>query len=232
MKLVSMLLLAVSSTALLSGMSYAQDVKDSATDCKAYVLISARGIREPQGPSIAFTGMIQQTLAALPGGVEVDTVYPADPSVSGTSVGVAFVSQFIMNGLKQCKDQKYALLGYSQGALLESVAAALLLHSPEAYAAIKAIVFAGNPLHVPNRQGNVDESGGSSNADVPGESVEDNPDLFNKYAEAGKVLDICFAGDPICDAHGQGGLATHQKYGTTPSVQDIGAKFLISALRN
>ncbi|KAE8223341.1 hypothetical protein CF326_g8206 [Tilletia indica] len=209
----------------------ADKATDSASGCKKYVLISTRGIREPEGASSAFTGMIQQTLSALPGGIEVDTIYPADPSVSGTSVGVAWVSDYITNGLKRCKEQKYALLGFSQGALVETISAALLVGNPQARAAIKAIVFAGNPLHVPNRRGNVDERGSSSNAGASGESVEDNPDLFNLYAEDGKVLDFCFTGDPICDArYDQGGLAVHRKYGTTPEVQTLGAKFLISAL--
>ena len=45
--------------------------------CHSYVIIRIRGTYELQGRSIAFTSMINDTLSAIPGGIEYDAVYPA-----------------------------------------------------------------------------------------------------------------------------------------------------------
>lgn len=54
---------------------------------KSSVIISTRGTGEAQGPSEGFISMIQQTLAAVPNGIEYDTVYPAaDDQISTAAV--------------------------------------------------------------------------------------------------------------------------------------------------
>lgn len=56
------------------------------------VIISTRGTTEAQGPSAGFISLIRQTLAAVPGGIEYDTVYPAAADQISTAA-VADVSE-------------------------------------------------------------------------------------------------------------------------------------------
>lgn len=85
--------------------------------CHDYLLIDSRGTGEPQGESIGFKGMISQVMAALPNGARYDTVYPAAPDITQetTFIGSKNIEQVINQGLQTCPQQKYALLGYSQG---------------------------------------------------------------------------------------------------------------------
>ena len=76
--------------------------------------------------------MISNTLSQLPGGIEYDTVYPANllqdiqPAIADVSsptssillrlfMALLQITSYINNGLVNCPLQKYALLGYSQG---------------------------------------------------------------------------------------------------------------------
>ena len=85
--------------------------------CHDYVLINSRGTGEPQGESIGFKEMISEVLATLPNGVRYDTVYPAAPDLTQqtTFIGSSDIENEIQQGLQACPEQKYALLGYSQG---------------------------------------------------------------------------------------------------------------------
>ncbi|KAK0531267.1 hypothetical protein OC834_003021 [Tilletia horrida] len=212
-----------------------RNLSSASNSCSDYILLSTRGIREPQGPSLAFPALIAHVLSALPRGKEVDTPYAATPSVRETAQGVQWVWHFVLSTLQQCPHTRFAMLGYSQGALVETMAATELLdpHNPaskSAQDALRAFVFMGNPLRAPGRAGNVDENGTRSNADAKGETVLDYPLLFDGYVQRGKVLDVCWTGDPICDAAGIGGLETHRKYGDDAGVQEMGAAFLIEKL--
>jgi hypothetical protein len=62
------------------------------TELMAPVIISTRGTTEAQGPSIAFTTMIRTVRAQLAGGIEYDTVYPAelDQNSSAGTVDVSY----------------------------------------------------------------------------------------------------------------------------------------------
>jgi hypothetical protein len=79
-------------------------IHDHACDCElteltALVIISTRGTTEAQGPSIAFTTMIRTVRAQLAGGIEYDTVYPAELD-QNSSAGTADVSYgYIASGL-------------------------------------------------------------------------------------------------------------------------------------
>lgn len=85
--------------------------------CNDYLLIDTRGTGEPQGESIGFKPMIAETLATVPNGARYDTVYPAagDLTQQTTFIGSHDIEKKINQGLKSCPQQKYALLGYSQG---------------------------------------------------------------------------------------------------------------------
>lgn len=60
----------------------------------------------------------------------------------------------IRRGLQACPNQKYALLGYSQGATVVLEALGKLDH--ETTKSINAGVLVGNPYRTPGRTSNVD----------------------------------------------------------------------------
>lgn len=211
--------------------------QNNTTECHNYVILSTRGTYERQGPSIGFGRMIAWTIGNLTGGAERDTVYPAEQNQT-YYFGANDVVQYIDSAIESCPNQKYALLGYSQGASVTGAA----LHNytntdSPGYKAIKAVLVIGNPYKIPNKDSDVNQDGGTSNRDIRGglhnETGPDAygngiPDLF--YAD-GKLLDICYDKDPICaigmkDAN----VDAHGLYGASDSVQEMGAKFLISKL--
>jgi hypothetical protein len=131
------------------------------TACSNYVIISARGTYEAQGPSKAFAGMINQTLAAIPGGIEYDTAYPAGDNTQ--DLGTRDILRYVYAGIAACPGQKYVLLGYSQGATATAAALNNIIDTTStAYKAIKAVVVVGNPGHVANQTANHDQNGGKA----------------------------------------------------------------------
>ena len=95
-------------------------------DCKDYLIISTRGTFEIQGPSFSFGSMIKSTLDQVSNGEEYDTVYPAAADQNNI-LGVKDIISKVNDGVKNCPDQKYALLGYSQVGKLHIYSKILLL---------------------------------------------------------------------------------------------------------
>ena len=205
-----------------------------ADECHDYVLLSARGTGEPQGPSFGFKGMIKETLASVPGGVEYDVVYPAAPDLTQqtTFIGSRDIERYVNEGLQACPGQKYALMGYSQGATVV-LGAYQNLQKSAAADHIKAVVLIGNPYQVSHQQSTVDENGGSFTRPFDGILLPAAPslNLSPKLPQDGKSLNICFTGDPVCT-----GVAftittpAHLAYGLSSEVQKLGSKHLISKL--
>ncbi|EME46961.1 carbohydrate esterase family 5 protein [Dothistroma septosporum NZE10] len=219
-------------SALVAGLA---TVNAQSTTCHSYVIISIRGTYELQGRSIAFTSMINDTFAAIPGGIEYDAVYPA--AVNQTAyLGADDVTRYITTGLQSCPSQKYAILGYSQGASATMLTLANITDSSTPiYNAIKAVLVVGNPYHVPNATLNIDEFGGSSTRKYPGATYNANnastrgiPEI---YYQNGKLLDICHTEDIVC-APGYPNSSFspgHLHYGDA-NVQTLGKNFLIEKL--
>ncbi|KAK4498754.1 hypothetical protein PRZ48_009264 [Zasmidium cellare] len=203
--------------------------------CYDYVLINTRGTGEPQGESIGFKEMISEVLATLANGVRYDTVYPAAPDLTQqtTFIGSSDIENEIQQGLQACPEQKYALLGYSQGATVTNeVLQAFAPTSPQGQS-IKAIVLVGNPYHLPNKPGNVDEDCGSSTAGASGVLLPTaNYTIPDAWYATGKVRDICFTDDPVCNGYNVGTLfsPSHFFYGFSESVQECGREFLVEML--
>lgn len=202
-----------------------------ATACSNYVLITIRGTTEPQGPSAEFVGMIASTLNAVPGGAEYDLVYPASWDFSSPGTGITNLLSFISTAVASCPQQKYALLGYSQGAMVAGFALANITPGSPAYNAIKGVLLVGNPGHKPNRIQDFDETGGRATQSYTGAlnwAGAGIPDSW--YAKP--LLDICHTQDFVCANNQQGanGFA-HGLYGVTPSVQQQGANFLTSLFK-
>lgn len=203
--------------------------------CKDYLLIDSRGTGELQGESIGFRGMISQVMTALPNGGRHDTLYPAAPDLTQqtTFIGSTDIERLIQNGLKNCPEQKYALLGYSQGATVTNQVLQKFAPSSTEGQAIKAVVLVGNPYHVPDAQGNKDEKCGTKTAGANGilNPIADYR-IPGAWYQTGKVLDICYTNDSVCNGLNLGNLFSpnHLVYGFDPSVQSCGAHFLVTKL--
>lgn len=205
-------------------------------DCHDYVLISARGTGELQGPSFGFLGMIKQTLSQVPGGVEYDVVYPAAPDLTQqtTFIGAKDIEKHVNNGFRSCPNQKYALMGYSQGATVV-LEAFQNLDGTAAGDQIKAVVLIGNPYQVKNQQSTVDQNGGSFTRKFDGIllPLAGTLNLQPKLPQNGDALNICFIGDPVCTGVEFAiSSPAHLAYGLSPAVQNMGAKHLIAKLGN
>lgn len=207
-------------------------VTNARDDCHKYVVVDTRGTDEPQRRSIAFRGMMDTTLNKVKGGVGYNVVYPASLAANSTAQGVEDVETYVHNGLKNCPGQKYALLGYSQGATVILTAVQNFTGTP-AEDAIEALLFCGNPFQVANQPTTVDATGGDSTRDRNGDLLwsDRSIGLSEHWVDSGKVLNICNIGDNVCTSDG-GGLGTNRtKYGDYPSIQEEGAKHLISRLQ-
>lgn len=213
-------------------LSAATPLNDPRADCHDYILINTRGTGEPQGESIGFRGMIAEILSSVPGGVSYNTRYLAAPDATqySTLIGSQDIIELIEEGAKNCPAQEYALLGYSQGA---TVTNQVLQHfaptSPEGLK-IKSAVLIGNPYHLSNKEGNKDEDCGSSTAGARGILIGTQPyEIPDAWYATGKVRDICFTDDQVCNGASVGNLfsSAHLSYGFEESVQTCGASFII-----
>ena len=213
----------------------AAPVIETRQDCSKYVLIDTRGTNEAQGPSVAFVGMRNQTLTTVPGGTAYNTVYPAGQDTEG--LGGADIVRYINAGLIACPQQKYALLGYSQGAVAVAIALANYTTGSAGYNAIAAALVVGNPTKIANKDVDIDQNGGTTTKQYTGVYTNDpnRAKIPENWYQSGKLLDICYQDDLVCVGLIPTALlnfgANHGKYGSTPSVQSIGAKFLIGKLK-
>ncbi|CAD6957153.1 unnamed protein product [Tilletia controversa] len=203
----------------------------TARGCHDYVIIESRGTTEPQGPSVGFRQMIQKTLSTLPNGASVATQYPATPDFAGSPpIGARWVLNYLRQGIASCPKQKYALLGYSQGAMASWQAAGNINKGDPLYNAIKAILLIGDPYRTPGLPGNVDGNGGKMTEAANGIGRMAFPSAkMLPWAQDGKVLDFCIMGDTIC--MGGGNIVPHLGYGGNAQVQNMAAQFLVQKLR-
>lgn len=220
--------------ALIASVASSVAAAPTAGGCNDYVLISARGTGEIQGHSSGFVGMIHDTLEAVPGGVEYDVRYPAisDPTQKTTFIGARDVEDYINNGYKNCPQQKYALLGYSQGAtvVLEAIQK---LSGTKAGKQIKSTVLIGNPYQVRNDPTTVDQNGGDVTRPYDGilRPLEGTLNLKPRLTHDGSALNICLIGDPVCTGAAFAITSPiHLSYGFNPKAQKLGAEHLIANL--
>lgn len=90
----------------------------AAADCKAVSVVSARGTWEPQDGSWLQKPMGDKILQQFPGQSKyTELIYPAERTFDTSApVGVGNLITLLNSEAQQCPDQKYILLGYSQGA--------------------------------------------------------------------------------------------------------------------
>ncbi|KAL9941086.1 hypothetical protein V8E36_000574 [Tilletia maclaganii] len=192
------------------------------------MIFSSRGTDEKQGPTFTMTQVIAKTLATVPNGIALDTVYPADWGMQA-EIGADWIVKQFEATVPHCPNTKVVLIGWSQGAMVSSLAATEL--AKKGYQAnVKALYLVGNPYRIPARPGNVDEHGQQGLTYMAkGVATESNPPFVNSVARDGIVLDVCYTGDTICNHAPSKDPAAHGKYGE-PKVQAMGANFIIHHL--
>lgn len=201
-------------------------------DCYDYVLVATRGTTELQGPSIAFQNMTATTLSRIPNGLLYNTVYPASWASGSLDAGADAITQYINDGLQNCPQQKYALLGYSQGATATALALRNFADpSCAGYNAIAGVLLVGNPLFKPYQAVNRDQNGTKATDHFTGVLYRAGGGVVPlSWYQSAKLIDICYYDDFVCNGATktamQAGWRYHLSYGITPSVQDMGATFL------
>lgn len=159
----------------------------------AIELIDARGTFEPQGPSLVFELAIQRILANTTNTTSHSVIYPAALDQNVTS-GSAYLAHLIQSGVQRCPDQKYLLLGYSQGATL--VLRALEQLSAQATEAVTSVILVGNPFRVPGRRSNTNREGQYDHRTAHGRfaAARSNgsiPMLSDTLDRSGRAKDVC-----------------------------------------
>ncbi|MBX6765965.1 MAG: cutinase family protein [Actinomadura rubrobrunea] len=100
-----------------SGLSPLGASAATADDCATVSVISARGTWEPQDGSWLLKPMGDQILQRFPQGTYTELPYPAQtPFDASAPVGVGNLISTLNAEAARCPDQRYVLLGYSQGA--------------------------------------------------------------------------------------------------------------------
>ncbi|KAH9817376.1 carbohydrate esterase family 5 protein, partial [Teratosphaeria destructans] len=194
--------------------------------CSSYTIIYTRGVTAPQTEFRPVEMMNSQILAKLPGGKLYNTVYPAAWDLQ-TSQGVADIVNKITTTLQSHPDECFFLEGYSLGAAVTTNALPKL--TGPAFAAVKGVFMFGNSERKAGLACNVDNMGGTSTRNVNGEKIAEGfiPDDW-----VSKCLDVCIAGDRICDTTDPrtGDTDPHVFYPNDPNTQNMGAQFAIARL--
>ncbi|KAL7275938.1 hypothetical protein RUND412_001095 [Rhizina undulata] len=104
----------------LAATCYAAPVEvEKRADCASLELIFARGTSELQGLGIVGTPLSNNLKKLVPDLSTYAVVYPASVDFAiGPSTGAADVKKRITSRAAECPDMKFALAGYSQGAMV------------------------------------------------------------------------------------------------------------------
>lgn len=203
-------------------------------ECLPYLIVTARGTGEPQRGQL-LSPVSRAIAEARPDqAVRTDLDYPADTDVNvGASLGVRTLVAMLNLQAQACPEQKFVLLGYSQGAMVVGDALAEPEDRfvgtkadklrPEAAAAVSAIVFYGDPRFVgaePFNDGSYDETRDGL--------LPRPPQALSAFAD--RIRDYCVSDDFICQATTADlDEAGHVEYFDNGMQQD-GAAFAITRL--
>ncbi|MDI6024388.1 cutinase family protein [Leucobacter sp. UT-8R-CII-1-4] len=204
-----------------------------AMDCTPYLVVTARGTGEPNKGQL-LSPVARAVKKALPTEVTVlDLDYPADTDVNE---GGTYATRLLLDTLnvqaEACPKQEFALLGYSQGALIigdalspvdaRLVGATVGELSEEAQKRILAVVLYGNPRFNGEERydvGSFDEKLGGILPRTTG-SLE-------PYAE--RIQDFCVKGDFICQSNMELDEKGHVAYFKNGMQQD-GSNYVLAQI--
>jgi len=174
--------------------------------CSKYEILVARGTGEP-GPfgSVVGDKLVREVKRQLPGSRGYAIQYPANMNmtVSGPT-GVKDTTERLNRQIKACPDQKFAIVGYSQGAGVMHAAAAKF--DQAAISKVVAAVMFGDPGFK------------TATAKTP----------FPAPIQM-RLMENCNPGDPVCDPSG-GEFSGHLQY-SKASYQKPSADFIVAAFK-
>jgi len=171
--------------------------------CSPLELVIARGTTEPASPYGIVVGdplfdALQKQLPTISG---YSVNYPASFAPDSKVKGAEDVVKHLESQTKSCPDQKYILVGYSQGADVMHGASATL--NTALFPRIVGIVLFGDPG---NRGPNVKSPLGGTVPPFPKDLAE-------------KLMENCAPGDPVCTNSGAK-VADHLVYVENPWISD------------
>ena len=205
-----------------------------AIDCTPYLVITARGTGEPNKGQL-LSPVARAIREALPDQVKtLNLKYPASTDVNE---GGTYAARLLLDTLNvqadACPEQRFVLLGYSQGALIigdalsspdsRLVGSTVGQLSDEAAAQIVAVVFYGNPRF----NGTESYDFGTFQESVGG-ILPREPGSLAAFAE--RMRDFCVAKDFICQSSldlDEKGHVAYFKNG----MQRQGAEFVLEQIR-
>jgi cutinase-like protein len=176
----------------------------SADDCPDIEVIFARGTNEAPGLGLP-GGAFVDSLRAKVGGRSVGSYavnYPADYDFLAAAAGANDASAHVQYMIGACPNTRLVLGGYSQGAAVIDVIAAVPFPAfgftnplpPDAPDHVAALAVFGNP------------------------SAKLGQPLTNSPVWGGRSIDLCNANDPICQTDGED-VAAHRAYAGGPTNQ-------------
>lgn len=176
----------------------------SADDCPDIEVVFARGTNDAPGLGNV-GGAFVDSLRGKVGGRSVGTYavnYPANYDFLAAADGANDASTHIQYMVNSCPNTRLVLGGYSQGAAVIDVISAIPIPvlgfndplPPDAPGHVAAIAAFGNP---------------SAKLGLP---------LTSSPVWGGRAIDLCNAGDPICQTDGEN-LAAHRGYPGGPTNQ-------------
>jgi hypothetical protein len=211
------------------------DVADAQVGCSDIEIVTARGTWEPQNSAFLLPQVANRIRSGLAGrNVTVyDTVYPAQPSFNTSAPqGVRDLVNHVNQEAQQCPNQRFVLLGYSQGGLV--VTDALLPPSARAYntttptlssAATSRIAAVGTYGSMRFTAG---ESFNAGNPEANRQSMLPRQrGALNAYAD--RIIEYCYQGDWVCQ--NTGSFITHLMYIFDGTAQQAVATFVVNHVR-
>jgi cutinase len=176
----------------------------SADNCPDIEVVFARGTSEAPGLGLP-GGAFVDSLRSKVGGRSVGSyavVYPADYDFLAAASGANDASAHVQYMMGACPNTRLVLAGYSQGAAVMDVIAAVPFPAigfnnplpPNAPDFVAAIAVFGNP---------------SAKLGLP---------LTSSPVWGGRSIDLCNGGDPICQTDGEN-VAAHKAYAGGPTNQ-------------
>ena len=169
--------------------------------CAPVEVLAARGTTEPQSGSFIMGGL-SNGIAAQTGGRVYQVRYPATQDfANGPNQGATDALAHLQAQATACPGTKFVLNGYSQGAM---VMVTLMQRLPaDLQPRVVAAVLYGDPYYKSASPSAAGTAKGSANGIVPGLGV---PAAF-----AGRTIDFCNTGDPVCGAGNN--ISAHLGYG-------------------
>jgi pimeloyl-ACP methyl ester carboxylesterase len=207
---------------------------DAQIGCAAVEIVTARGTWEPQNSSYLLSQVANRVRQGLVG-VNVatyDVVYPAQPSFNTSAPqGVTNLVNHLNTEAQQCPNQRYILMGYSQGGL---VVVDSLLNTGRAYGGTGTLSSAAaSRIAAIGNFGSMRFTAGMPyNAGTPEAGRQSllplQPGALSAYAD--KMMDYCYNDDWVCQ--GDGSFLTHLWYIFDGTAQQAVATFVVNEYRS